>query len=180
MENTNISTKQGNRIKQKASWFCGTTKKLSDIENITKHISEFNYYAYIFHDSDEELAERHIHFIINIVGSRSIKSIAETLGCDYGDVEKLVHVKSYHRYLLHLDSEDKVKYKESDVITNMPDRFSYNLSDRPAQCQNLWADYRKLKSGRISVDEFLDTYKGELSQLNFYQKIRLFGELTRI
>lgn len=180
MNNTNISTKQGNRIKQKASWFCGTTKLPSDMENIECNIKEFPFFAYIFHDADSECADKHIHFLINIRGSRSIKSIAESLMCDYGDVQKCDRPKSYARYLIHADNPEKVQYQTSQVITNNPDRYSFFICDVATDSSDLYSDYVALRDGRILTSDFIAKYKGEFANLNFYQKIRVFSELDSI
>lgn len=180
MENISISTKQGNRIKQKASWFCGATKKQDDIDNIVKNIVEFPFYAYIFHDSDDECADKHIHFLINIRGSRSIKSIAESLNCDYGVVQKCQLPRSYARYLIHLDDKLKVQYNKDCVITNNLDRYCYFLTDNVVDSSNLYYDYCLLREGRISASEFIENYRSEFANLNFYQKIRIFSELDSV
>ena len=83
--NEDISSKQANRIRQKGSWFCGTTHSPVDICNIKKNIGEFNFYAYIFHDRDENKG-LHIHFVGQVNGSRSIKSVADMLECDVQDI----------------------------------------------------------------------------------------------
>ena len=177
MENTNISSKQGNRIKQKASWFCGTTKNPVDMESIERNIKEFPFFAFIYHTPDVECVDKHIHFLLNIKGSRSIKSIAEALNCDYGDVQKCDRPRSYARYLIHLDDKEKGQYKVSDIVSNNPDRLAYYFSDIAPDSLNLYSDFKLLRCGRISADEFVEKYKGEFANLNFYQKIRIFSEI---
>lgn len=176
----NITTKQGNRIKQKGIWFNGATHNLENIDNIKKYIIEFPFYAYIMHSPDPEHDKPHIHFLINTRGRVSIKHIAEKLGCDYGVVQLTDREKSYSRYMLHLNNDDKEKYPISDIVSNDIDRFTSFLKDVVPSCPDLFSDFNALKNGRISRLEFVEKYKGELSHLNFYQKIRVFAEIDRI
>ena len=174
-----ISSKQGNRIKQKGIWFNGATKSLENIDNIKKYIIEFPFYAYILHIPDDECNSCHIHFLVNTRGRVSIKHIAEKLGCDYGVVQLTDREKSYSRYMLHLNNPEKKLYKITDIVSNDIDRFSSFLSDTVPSCPDLFSDFTALKSGRISRLDFVEKYKGELSHLNFYQKIRVFAEIDR-
>lgn len=180
MDDSNISTKQGNRIKRKSCWFNGTSAKLEDIENVKKYIIEYPFWAYIMHTPDDECSNLHIHFLIYSRGQVCIKSVAETLHCDYGDVQDTRENKTYARYMLHLGWPDKKQYNIREVCTSDSDRFSSFLSDISYSSHDLYSDFCSLRSGRISRSDFVDKYKGELSNMNFYQKIRIFSEIERI
>lgn len=180
MDGTEISTKQGNRIKQKSCWFNGTTKLVEDIEKIKSNIVQFPFYAYIMHKPDKDDDNLHIHFLIYSRSSLRIKDVAETLDVDYGEVQKTKVYKVYAKYMLHKGWDDKEQYSLSDIVTNDSDRFSYFISENFTSSGNLFNDFCDLKSGRISRIDFVDKYKGELSQLNFYQKLRVFSEIDHI
>lgn len=180
MSEVKISNKQGNRIKTKSSWFNGTTSLPSDIENIKRFIIEFPFWAYIMHTPDDECDKLHIHFLIYTKGQVTIKSVADTLCCDYGDVQDTRHDRTYARYMIHQGWSDKKQYQLSDVVSCDIDRFSSYLSDCSFTAQNIYSDFCDLRSGRISRSDFIDKYKGEFSNMNFYQKIRVFSEIDRI
>lgn len=176
-----LSKAQKDRINAKGFWFNGSTHKLDDIDNIKKNIIAFPFYAYIMHKPDSDDDSMHIHFLLCIRGTLKVRKIAESLYCSYGDVQKTSNANIYARYMLHIGFDDKDdKYDVKDVITNDFDRFTYLLGGLKPQVNDIYADFCSLKSGRISRVDFIDKYKGELSCMNFYQKIRTFGEIERI
>lgn len=179
-DDSNISTKQGNRIKTKSCWFNGTTFAPLQIENIKKYLIEYPFWAYILHDPDKECDHLHIHFLVCSRGQVSIKSVAETLNCDYGVVQDTRQEKTYARYMLHIGWDEKRQYQISDVVSSDIDRFSSFMTDISPSSINLFSDFADLRSGRVSREQFIQKYKGEISHLNFYQKIKVFSEIERI
>lgn len=180
MSEVNISTKQGNRIKTKACWFNGTTLDLGQIDNIKRFCIEFPFWAYIMHTPDDECSGLHIHFLVFSRGQISIKNVAEKLSCDFGVVQDTKQPKNYARYMIHLGWSEKKQYQLSDVVSSDIDRFSTYISDMRINAQDLYSDYLNLRSGRISRSDFVEKYKGEFNNMNFYQKIRVFSEIERV
>lgn len=174
-----LSEKQLKRIQEKSSWFIGSTHSLVDIENIKKNLIEFPFWAYIIHDKDEGKT-LHIHFIFNIFGSRTIKSVCETLNCDYQDVQKCRNPVGSMRYLIHLDDKDKAQYDINDIYTNDKDRVDWTIKSIHSPITTLFDDYRAVKVRQISVKDFLEKYKGEFSRLGFYQKIKILEVLDKL
>lgn len=174
------SIKQKKRVEDEtSSWFVGSTHSLEDLENIKKNISEFPYYWYILHDHDEG-STLHIHFVFNLYGSRTIKSVCKTLDCDVQNVQICSTPRGSIRYLVHLDDPDKFQYSISDIVTNDPDRLdlyfkSFNFSSR-----DLFGDVRYVRAGKMSCFDFLEKYKGELSKLNFYQRFKIMEYLDKM
>lgn len=179
MEATGISTAQGNRIRQKGSWFCGTTHSPTDIERIKKNITEFLFYAYIFHDKDDGKG-LHIHFIINCSGSRSIKSIGETLDCDVQDIQIARRPRSCIRYLIHADDKEKYQYNREDIITNNTDRVDFYFNSLSNSITDIYEDMKNVKTGRISATDFIQKYKSEFASLPFYQKIKTLEVIDKM
>ena len=175
----NISTSQANRIRQKSSWFCGTTHSPQDIENIKKNISEFSFYAYIMHDKDAGKG-LHIHFVGQVNGSRSIKSICEMLDCDYQDVQVAKRSRGSIRYLIHADDKDKFQYDLCDVKTNNKDRLKFYFSSFDVSITDIHADFKRLRQGSISADDFVDKYSQEFASLPFYQKIKTLEVIDKM
>lgn len=175
-----LSKKQKDRINQKGFWFNGSTHKLDDIENIKKNIVGYPFYAYVMHKPDDDDDSLHIHFLLCIRGTLKVRQIAEGLLCSYGDVQKCRNSSVYARYMLHIGFDKADKYQIQDVFTNNLDRFEYLLNEMKAQVSDIYDDYCSLRDGRLSRFEFITKYKGELSNMNFYQKIRVFGEIDRV
>lgn len=179
MEDTTISKKQGNRIKQKGSWFCGTTHSPLNIERIKKNIKEFPFFAYILHDKDEGKT-LHIHFVCNCIGSRSIKSIAEVLDCDYQDVQIARRPRSCIRYLCHSDDPDKYQYKKEDINCNNPDRLNYYFNGLNHSINSILSDLNKLQNGTLTPESFVSLYSSEFANLPFYQKIKTLEVIKKM
>lgn len=179
MEEQVISTKQGNRIKQKGSWFCGTTHSLTDIERIKANINEFPFYAYIIHDKDEGKTP-HIHFVLNITGCRTIKSICEVLECDYQDVQVARRPRGSIRYLIHIDDIDKYQYKKEQIITNNIDRLNFYFNGLSHSITTILSDLNSLQSGSTSVEDFCNKYSSEFANLPFYQKIKTLEVIKKM
>ena len=176
-----LSHAQKQRLNQKGYYFNGSTHNLNDIDNIKHFITEFPFYSYIIHSPDVDSDSIHIHFLLNVRGTRKIKDVAEILHCSYGDVQKCRSQNNYARYMLHLDRDDKKDhYSVSDVITNDIDRFESFLSSIRPSVNNLYSDFCSLRSGKISRQDFVDKYKGDISSLNFYQKVRVFKDIDSV
>lgn len=181
MDYEQLSNAQKQRINKKGFYFNGATKKIEDIENIKTFIKEFPFYSYIIHMPDDDDDKLHLHFLLNIRGTNTIKNIAEILHCDYGVVQICKSHNSYAKYMLHLGFEDKQdKYSLKDIVTNDIDRFSSFISEVHFPVSTIYSDFCSLKNGRISRAEFVEKYKGEFSQLNFYQKIRVFKDIDSV
>lgn len=176
---TNISDKQAKRINEKSSWFIGSTHSPVDITNIQKHLIEFPFWAYIMHDNDDGKS-LHIHFIANIFGSRSIKSICDTLECDYQDVQVCRNPVGSTRYLIHLDDKDKFQYDVKDIVSNDRDRVEWMLTSMHSPITSLFDDFRSVKLGQLSSRDFLERYKGEFSRMSFYQKIKVLEVIDKM
>lgn len=179
MDSTEISTKQANRIRQKGSWFCGTTHAISNIERIKENIKEFPFYAYIIHDKDEGKT-LHIHFVLNCVGSRTIKSIGDTLECDYQDIQIAKRPRSCIRYLIHIDDKLKHQYRREEIQSNNIDRINYYFDGLSRSITDIYRDLKKVKSGEISSDDFVDIYRSEFANLPFYQKIKTLEVIDKM
>lgn len=179
MDDINISEKQGNRIKRKGSWFCGTTHSLRNIDAIKKNINEFPFYAYIIHDKDEGKS-LHIHFVLNCSGSRSIKSIGDVLDCDYQDIQIAKRPRSCIRYLVHIDNPDKFRYEKDNIVSNNIDRVNYYFDNINHSIKFLYSDLKKVKTGEISPDDFCDKYSSEFATLPFYQKIKTLEVIDKM
>lgn len=162
-------------LNEKGSWFCGVTRDENDMFNLIKNINEANFYAYIIHDNDN--TSDHIHYILNVAGSRAIKSIGKMLDVNPQYIQVCNQVKGYARYLLHKDDPDKFQYKIENVFTSDLDRYLGYVNDKTNNVCELFDDYQKVVYGRLSSLEFIEKYRSEFSKMNFYQKIKVFDSL---
>lgn len=179
MDSTEISSKQANRIRQKGSWFCGTTHSPIDIERIKENIKEFPFYAYIIHDKDEGKG-LHIHFVLTCAGSRTIKSIGDTLDCDYQDIQISRRPRGCIRYLTHIDNREKYQYSREEITCNNSDRLNYFFDSLTHSISDIYQDLKNVKLGFISSDDFIEKYKSEFANLPFYQKIKTLEVIDKM
>lgn len=179
MDSTEISIKQANRIRQKGSWFCGTTHRPIDIQRIEENIKEFPFYCYIKHDKDEGKG-LHIHFVLNCVGSRSIKSIGDVLECEYQDIQIARRPRSCIRYLVHIDDPEKYQYRREQITSNNIDRLNYYFDGLSHGISDVYNDMKKLKTGELSPVDFVEKYRSEFANLPFYQKIKTLEVIDKM
>lgn len=175
----NISIKQGNRIKQKGSWFVGATHSPSDISNIKRYIVEFPFYAYIMHDKDDGKG-LHIHFVFSVSGSRSIKSVCDTLQVSYQDVQICRTPRGSIRYLIHADDTEKFQYNRDSIVSNNSDRVEYYFNSINSSILSIYSDYSAVKCGKISSVEFFEKYQHEFATMPFYQKIKTMEAIDKM
>lgn len=164
-----------NHLKEKGSWFCGVTRDPEDMFNLVTNINESNFYAYINHDNDG--TDDHIHYILNVSGSRSIKSIGEMLDINPQYIQVCKRVKGYARYLLHKDDFDKYQYRLEQIFTSDIDRYLSLINNSSTNISELFSDYQLVVYGRLSAIEFIEKYRQDFTKLNFYQKIKVFDSL---
>lgn len=167
-----------NYLKTKSSWFCGVTRSLNDMDHILRNINEFFYYAYIIHDKDD--TGTHIHWIGNVAGSRSIKSISNMLDIDPHFIQPVSRVKGFQRYMLHLDSSDKHLYDISEVCSNDIDRYRDFVLQRNISVSDQFKDYLRVSRGDLTVFDYIDLYSAEFAKMNFYQKVKVFYDLQKL
>ena len=113
-----MSKTQSDWEKQKSTYFCTVTHDLELAERMKSICLDMKYYAYIYHEPDNDDGSPHYHFIVRNNGTRSVKQIADKFGIPSNFVQPCRKVVAYRRYLLHLDNDDKIKYKVEDVHTN--------------------------------------------------------------
>lgn len=164
---------------QEGSWFCAVTHDLSLAEKIKMTILDFPSWAWIYHDPDNEDGTPHVHFLIRSNGTRKIKHIANKIDLPSNFIQICRSEVGYRRYMMHLDSPDKIKYKVSDVHTNCHSDFrSAERGDQPASdIFALYRDFRRLQDGLISPNDFIGEHFLEMEKMPFGQKIKTFQVL---
>ena len=78
----------------------------------------FKNYAYIKHQPETNEKKSHIHFILSLDNARSILSIAKRVGVAPNYFQPIKSLRASCRYLIHIDTDDKIKYNLSDVVVS--------------------------------------------------------------
>lgn len=167
---------------EKGTEFCAVTHDLSLAEDIKKSIIDYRKWAWIYHEPDTEDGTPHVHFLISTNGTRSIKNISDKIGLPSNYIQVCRKVVAFRRYMLHLDSDDKIKYKVEDVHTNSHVDFRIALrgNESSSDVYELFKSFRSLSMGRKTVDEFIQENYVEMSKMAFSQKIKTFEILCKI
>ena len=157
-------------------------------ENFDKIIkvakSSYKYYWYVFHDKDLDdngtVKKRHLHLVCYDSSPASIsKAIKNFEGCTLPNcVEACRNGRAMLRYLIHKDDPDKFQYDPKDVESNNIGQFSEAIEDSD-NVVSLFKDYEDLRTAKISVGEFIEKYKQNLSGMNFYQQLSTFNLLHK-
>lgn len=170
-----MAKKQSEWEKQKSTYFCLVTHDLKLAEEIKTVVLDFPYWAWIFHQPDDDDGSPHVHFIVRNNGTRSVKQMADKLGIASNFVQPCRKVVAYRRYLMHLDDLDKHQYSKDDVHTNDPVALESAIKGNEKRDVNsLFIAWQRLSRSEITPQEFIQENFVDLQSLNFYQKIKTF------
>ena len=166
--------------KEKGTYFSVVTND-NECRNAIKQIClDFQFYAYIDHEPDDDDGSPHTHFMLRANGTRSIKQMADKLGIPANYIQVIRKVTSFRRYMLHVDQPEKKQYKLEDVFTNRPIDFQVALQGNTQKdVYSLFADYNKLLSGVLTPQEFIESNFIEIQSVSFSQKIKIFESITK-
>lgn len=170
----------------------GNVRCITISDNVAEHWEELlrivkaNYqnYYYIYHDRDIDengnLKQKHIHIVALDRGGTSFKAhcarFESVIPSQF--ICKVKSPRAMVRYLTHKDSPDKFQYDDKDVVTNSKEKYAQYVRNEIDNL-SLYENYMLLKNGKISVSEFLEMYRAEMADLNFYQKCQLFKILNQ-
>lgn len=148
-----------------------------DIIAIAK--SSYTWYAYIYHDKDD--TDKHLHILCYDEGGTTLKAhclrFSSVIPSNF--VCKVRNPRAMARYLTHKDNSEKFHYDLKDVETNAKDKLYSFYKELSSDCQQEFRDFHAVRQGKMTIDEFLDKYRGEFGSMPFYQKINLYSKLER-
>lgn len=175
-----MSKKLDSHLKEKGTFFCSVTHDLDLGKRMVEVLPDFTSWAYIFHEADSDEGTPHYHFLVRNNGTRSVGQIADKLGISGQYVQVCRKVVAFRRYMLHLDSDDKIKYTLDDIKTSDLPAFkeAMNGNDKRDVC-DIQRNWRDLTLGRMTREEFIQLNWSEIQKLNFYQKIKTFELLDK-
>ena len=148
-----------------------------DLISIVK--SSYSWYAFIFHNKDN--TDEHIHILAYDEGGTSLKSHCKRFETVIPSnfVLKVYNPRAMARYLIHKDSPEKYQYSPESVQTNSKDKYFGFLKELNSDCKNEFEDYKRVRIGMLSIEDFLEKYRGEFSSMPFYQKMNVYSKLLR-
>ena len=146
-----------------------------DLISIAK--SHYDFYAYVIHDKDENESGKHIHLLCMCKGGTSLpahcRRFESVIPANFVCVVK--SPRAMARYLIHKDNPEKYQYSFDEIVSNDLDKCASYISDIQDSKQ-VWSDFVKVKSGQLSVEDFLEIYRSEFYSMPFYQKVSLYNK----
>lgn len=168
-------------LSETGTFFCSVTHDLKLAEEMIKALPDFKNWAYIYHEADTDEGTPHYHFLVRANGTRSVKQIADKLGISGQYVQVCRKVVAFRRYMMHLDSDDKIQYSVHDVKTNCHSDFRSAMEgNQERDVYDLFRDFCSLSKGTMTPDEFIQLNFVEFSKMAFSQKIKTFQILNDV
>ena len=134
-----------------------------DIIHIGK--SSYTWWAYIYHDCDD--TDKHLHILLYDEGGTSLTShcnrFSSVLPSNF--IEKVWSPRAMARYLIHKDNPEKFQYDIKNVFTNSKDKLISFFKESNSDCVNEYKDYCLVRQGEMSIEDFLDKYRGEFASM---------------
>lgn len=163
----------------------GNVRYITITDNIPEHWPDiiqigkscYTWYAYIYHDADN--TDKHLHILLYDEGGTSLAAHANRFQSVIPSnfIEKVWSPRAMARYLIHKDDPEKHQYNVEDIETNSKDKLLSFFRENNSDCISEYQDFKKVLSHQMSIEDFLDKYRGELSSMPFYQKVSLYAKL---
>ena len=163
----------------------GNVRYITITDNMPEHWDEiiqigkscYTWWAYIFHDSDD--TDKHLHILLYDEGGTNLSSHAKRFSSVLPSnfIEKVWSPRAMARYLIHKDNPEKFQYELDSVETNSKDKLYSFFKENTGNCTSEYQDYIAVKQGMMTVEEFLDKYRGEFATMPFYQKMNVYSKL---
>lgn len=146
-----------------------------DLITIVK--SSYTWYAFIYHDKDD--TDKHIHILAYDEGGTSLKAHCKRFSSVIPSnfVLKVYNPRAMARYLIHKDNPEKFQYDLKNIETNSKDKLYSFMKELNSDCTSEYQDFKLVRRGLMTVEDFLEKYRGEFSTMPFYQKLNLYSKL---
>lgn len=144
---------------------------------------ELPFYAWIKHDKDKYQTPAdlddpdcgvHVHFYFKFKNQRSFRSVANELEIPVTMLNKVKYgTRAVLEYLTHENAPDKFHYSQEDIHANFPVlKAIQEAEDNRFSHEQLWMDYRDMRLGKMTYEQFFERYKGVIVRHTFAQSLR--------
>ena len=167
-----------------------SVKQQSQIDYIVNHLKK-NYpqgdpvrWGFIIHNKDTkdgQPVDDHLHVAIEFTNPRSIESIADEFCIPSHMIEKTRSKRAIFRYLVHRDNPEKSQYSITDITANF-NYSSYFLDkvDEMEKVVEAWKDYKALRKGEITANEYIQRRQIYLGKLTELQLLQFFVNVSKV
>lgn len=147
----------------------------SQFNRIIELATGCKYYAYIYHDHDEN-TERHLHVVCQ--DRHSLRTWAKYFELPENMIEVVKNYRSINRYLIHKDNPEKYQYNPDDIVTNCPMRLKSYLDDNnEVNPRGLFDDLMRLKKHLITREEFIEKYQFFIYKQSFLSQYKILTDI---
>lgn len=163
----------------------GNVRYITITDNMSEHWdalisivkSSYTWYAYIYHEHDD--TDKHIHILAYDEGGTTLKAHCKRFESVIPSnfVLKVFSPRAMARYLIHKDSPEKYQYNYTDIITNGKDKLAAFFKEDSGDVVELYRDFCKVQDGEMSVNQFLDKYRGDMASIPFHHKLGVMSRL---
>lgn len=144
----------------------------------------FDWYAYIYHKAEPnspDPRDSHDHFHIlyfsrSPLGTESILRRFRGVVPD-NFVEFTISGPGFARYLTHQNRPEKIQYSHEDVVSNDLDRYYQLVRNSRPDSLDLWTDYKRLRVGDLTPEQFIEKYRAEMSTMPMYQRFSMYQKV---
>lgn len=181
MSSVEKSAKFKKHCQERGCWFALVSNIPDQRENMKAIAVDCSKWAFIDHKPDTEDGSNHTHFLVRFNGSRSVQQVADRFEISPQYVQRVNKLTAFMRYMMHLDSEDKLKYDIADIATNFSTDFELaKEGNKTLDVNSLFKLFKKVRSGDLSPEDFINFTYVEFSKMSFAQKIKTFETLCKI
>ena len=138
------------------------------------------HWCYIIHDKDVnpttgELIPPHIHCCIFFKTPRKSTTLSNYFSIPEHMFCQIYNRKGILEYLTHQNETSKVKYSKNDIVSNY--KWEQDLNDE-VDILAEFRDFKKLREGEITAEEFLMSYNIPCQKMTFYNRLRTYTMIT--
>lgn len=171
--------------------YCNVVSSSSyeDYDNQVKQLIQigtdlFDWYAYIFHRAEESSPDPrdshdHFHILYYSNSPLSAKSILKRFSGIVPEnlVEFTMSGPGFARYLTHKNRPEKIQYSDSEVVTSDRDKYYLLVRNSRPDSLDVWEDYKRLRVGILTPEEFIDKYRADMSSMPLYQRFSMYQKV---
>lgn len=146
-----------------------------NFKDVLFSLNDFKYYAYIRHLPEEDEKKIHYHVIIKLDNATTCEGISKRLGVPIQHIKYVRNIRAMCRYLIHLDDDNKIRYKYEDVVVSklFERKFKKHFEDLKTEEEIMQDIYN-------FIDNYhCDTYTEKLKQLITFVNINCYDTIYK-
>lgn len=143
--------------------------------NYINYIQKHKYYAILHNKSKDEngnIKKVHLHFCIRFDNPVSMSAFCKAMGLPENYIQRCSDLKSYIRYLIHIDEPDKEHYPITEILSN--DMITVNNAFAPPTEVDFIQEFLKWYDAKLEKG-FIISYRqvlGWVLKMGYYENYK--------